>query len=121
MSRAIKRSEPVIGELDLSLPEKLKGLLPIIIPVLMTVVFILARIYIGPKGFLYEGALTLLALICYISAAVLLVTNLFVKENVLDRLGLITVGLGYAFGLSGWMIRWMEAGDKEGWIAGRVW
>ena len=41
----------------------------------------------------------MLALISYICAAVLLVTNLFVKENVLNRLGLITTALGYCFNL----------------------
>jgi ABC-type transport system involved in cytochrome c biogenesis permease subunit len=67
---------------------------------------------------LNEGALTMLALICYTSAAVLMVTNLFVKERVLERLGLFTVGIGYCFNLSGWMIRWIEAGELEGWKDG---
>jgi cytochrome c-type biogenesis protein CcsB len=60
----------------------------------------------------------MLALIGYICAAVLLVTNIFVKEKVLDRLSLITVAIGYCFNLSGWMVRWIEAGDKEGWKEG---
>jgi cytochrome c-type biogenesis protein CcsB len=60
----------------------------------------------------------MLALISYICAAVLLVTNIFVKEKVLDRLSLITVAIGYCFNLSGWMVRWIEAGDKEGWKEG---
>ncbi|HKG21183.1 MAG TPA: cytochrome c biogenesis protein CcsA, partial [Blastocatellia bacterium] len=79
---------------------------------------IAARIELGPRGFLYEGALTLLALICYMSAAVIVVTNLFVKEQVLSRLGLMTISLGYCFNLSGWMMRWVEAGDAEGWKEG---
>jgi ABC-type transport system involved in cytochrome c biogenesis permease subunit len=97
------------------------GLLPVIAPLALALVFIFSRMRFGEHAFLYEGALTLLALICYISASVLLVTNLFVKENVLDRLGLITVGLGYSFGFAGWMIRWIEAGDKEGWLPGKLW
>jgi cytochrome c-type biogenesis protein CcsB len=118
MSRAIKRQEAAMGELELSLPEKIVGLWPVVTPILLAAVFIVARIYVGPRGFLYEGALTLLALVCYISAAVLTVTNLFVKETVLDRLGLITVVLGYCFNLSGWMMRWIEAGEAEGWKDG---
>lgn len=118
MSRAIKQNEGMVPELELSLPAKIASLWPIIGAVALALVLIIARAEIGPRGFLYEGALTLLALVCYISAAVIFVTNLFVKEKVLSRLGLITVALGYCFNLSGWMIRWIEAGDKEGWKEG---
>ena len=118
MSRAIKQNEAIIPELELSLPEKVVGFWPVITPIVLALVLILARIYIGPRGFLYEGALTMLALVCYMSAAILLVTNLFVKERVLYRLGLITVVAGYCFNLSGWMIRWIEAGEAEGWKDG---
>ncbi|MFP5263192.1 MAG: cytochrome c biogenesis protein CcsA [Blastocatellia bacterium] len=119
MSRAIKREESVMPELELSFPEKVAGLWPVFAPVALAALFIVARIYAGrPVGFLYSDALVMLALISYISAAVLLVTNLFVKEDVLNRLGLITTSMGFCFNLSGWMIRWVEAGDKEGWKEG---
>ncbi len=118
MSRAIDRNDAMMPELELTLPEKVIGMWPVVMPILLAVVLILARIYIGPKGFLYEGALTMLALVSYISAGVLLLTNLFVKENVLYRLGLLTVSMGYCFNLSGWMMRWIEAGDAEGWKEG---
>jgi cytochrome c-type biogenesis protein CcsB len=110
-----------IGEfvqLEPNLKEKIFGMMPVILPIAAALVLIYARYKSGTNGFLNEKALTLLALISYISAAVVLVTNLFVKENILRRLGIITVGLGYCFNLSGWMIRWMEAGDKEGWKDG---
>jgi cytochrome c-type biogenesis protein CcsB len=107
-----------MAELELTLPEKIISLLPVILSVALALTLILARAFAGPRGFLYESALTLLALVAYISASVILVTNLFVKEQVLTRLGIITMALGYAFNLSGWMIRWMEAGDAEGWKDG---
>jgi cytochrome c-type biogenesis protein CcsB len=115
MSRAVKRSETVMPEIELSLPEKVMSFWPVISSVALALLFIVARANVGPRGFLYEGALTLLALICYISAATLLVTNIFVKENILNRLGLLSVILGFAFNFSGWMIRWIEAGEAEGW------
>src|SRR6185295_9833224 len=119
MSRAIKREDAVMPELELTLPEKVIGLWPIFAPIAIAALFVGARIYVGrPVGFLTSDALVMLALISYICAAVLLVTNLFVKENVLNRLGLVTTALGYCFNLSGWMVRWVEAGDKEGWKAG---
>ena len=119
MSRVISREEALVPELELSLPKKLVGLMPIVAPIVVAILFILIRIQAGrPVGFIYSDALVMLALISYICAAVLLVTNIFVKENVLNRLGLITVAMGYCFNLSGWMIRWVEAGDKEGWKTG---
>src|SRR5215471_10503889 len=119
MSRAINREEAMVPELELSVPEKAIGLLPIVAPIIGAILLIVIRIQAGRAvGFIYGDALIMLALISYICGAVLLVTNIFVKENVLNRLGLITVALGYCFNMSGWMIRWVEAGDKEGWKAG---
>ena len=118
MSRVLRASDVPIGEVELSVPEKLLGMLPVITPIVFAVAIILARLQFGRSGFLNEGALTLLALISYITAAVLMLTNLFVKDKLLNRLGLITVATGYCFNLSGWMMRWIEAGDAEGWKAG---
>ncbi|HKP12711.1 MAG TPA: cytochrome c biogenesis protein CcsA [Blastocatellia bacterium] len=118
MSQAIKPTSPVVGDIELGLGGKLAGMVPVIAPMLLALAFILTRLYIGPKGMLYEGALTVLALISYISAAVILVTNLFVRESVLRKLGLWTTALGVAFNFSGWMMRWIEAGEAEGWKEG---
>src|SRR5215475_11645198 len=96
------RSNEVLPEVELNLPERVKGLIPVIAPIALAIFFIVIRAKFGQQGFLYEGALTMLALICYTTAAVLLFTNLFVKESLLDKLGLINVALGYSFGLSGW-------------------
>jgi len=118
MSRAIKQNDPIMIGLELSLPERFRNMFPVLAPMALAVVFVLARLYLGPRGFLYEGALTLLALVSYISAAVILVTNMFVKENVLNRLGLFTTAAGVCFNFSGWMVRWIEAGEAEGWKKG---
>ena len=123
MSRAIKRGELLVPEMELGFMEKAYGFLPVAVPIVLALLFISIRLKLGAgdHAFFNEKALTMLAFISYICASVLLVTNLFVKEKILARLGLITVGLGYAFGFSGWMIRWIEAGYKEGWIDGKVW
>jgi cytochrome c-type biogenesis protein CcsB len=119
MSKVMTHDEAAAPELELSVPEKLVGLWPVIAPIAATVILLIVRIEVGrPVGFLYGDALIMLALISYICASAVLVTNLFVKENVLDRLGLILVSVGYFFNFSGWMIRWIEAGDKEGWKEG---
>jgi ABC-type transport system involved in cytochrome c biogenesis permease subunit len=107
-----------MAELELSLPEKIWNLWPVVLPLVLAAVYNYLRYTSGPNAFLNEGALTMLALISYMSATVLLITNIFVKENILYKLGLITVSLGYSFNLGGWMMRWIEAGDKEGWKDG---
>jgi len=118
MSRAINPAEFTAPDLQLSLHGRTAKLWPVLASLAASILLIGARLYIGPKGFLYEGALTMLALISYICAAVLLVTNLFVKEQVLSRLGVVSVSIGVCFNFSGWMIRWIEAGDAEGWRKG---
>ena len=121
MSRVIDRNEVIVPDLELSVPQKIYGLWPVLVPLALALAIIFARLELGANEFLKEGTLTVLALVCYISAAVLFVTNLFVKEDILSKLGLWTTALGYAFGFSGWMMRWIQAGDKENWIAGKVW
>ncbi|HEV8482910.1 MAG TPA: cytochrome c biogenesis protein CcsA, partial [Blastocatellia bacterium] len=118
MSRVLNRHEIILPEFELGFVAKLSRLWPVIAPMAVAIAFIVARGYVGPRGFLYEGALTMLALISYVSAAVLLVTNLFVKEKVLSRLGTLSVAIGVCFNFSGWMIRWIEAGEAEGWKKG---
>src|ERR1051325_4876444 len=107
-----------ISNLEPGFKEKLMGMMPVILPIAVAGLLIYSRAKFGPSGFLNEGALTSLALICYIAASVVLVTNLLVKENILKNLGLGAIALGYCFNLSGWMIRWIEAGDLEGWKDG---
>jgi cytochrome c-type biogenesis protein CcsB len=119
MSSVVERKNITeFTEFEPSFLEKVKGFLPVILPLLAAAALIISRKQFGPNNFLKEGSMTMLALICYITASVVTVTNLFVKEKVLSRLGLITMGLGYCFNFSGWMMRWIEAGDAEGWKGG---
>ncbi|MEW6208756.1 MAG: cytochrome c biogenesis protein CcsA [Acidobacteriota bacterium] len=118
MSRAIKQGDLLVSQVEISLPARVLALWPIILPVLFTVLIEVWRLEAGRTKFLYEGTLTMLALICYVTASTLFVTNIFVKEELLYKLGLVTVAAGYCFNLSGWMMRWIEAGEKEGWKEG---
>jgi ABC-type transport system involved in cytochrome c biogenesis permease subunit len=118
MSRAIKQGEMLVPQVEVSLPARLLALWPVILPIAFAVLIDVWRLEAGRTKFLYEGTLTMLALICYVTASALMVTNLFVKEEVLYKLGLVTVAIGYCFNLSGWMMRWIEAGEKEGWKEG---
>ncbi|MEW6129232.1 MAG: cytochrome c biogenesis protein CcsA [Acidobacteriota bacterium] len=119
MSSVVERKNLTgFGEIEPTFFEKIKGMMPVILPLLAAIILIYSRYKFGPGNFLKEGSLTVLALICYITAATVMVTNLFVKEKVLYKLGLLTLGLGFCFNFSGWMIRWIEAGEAEGWKGG---
>ena len=104
MSRVLTSREIILPEFGLSFSAKLRRLWPVIAPMALAIGFIVARGYVGPRGFLYEGALTMLALISYVSAAVILVTNLFVRDKLLSRMGSLAVAIGICFNFSGWMI-----------------
>ena len=121
MSSVIKHSETTVPAIEFQTSGRFKRTLPVVAPIVLAIVFILIRLFYGQHAFLYESALTMLALMSYLTAATVLVTNFFVKENYLSYAGLISVALGYCFNLSGWMIRWIEAGEKEGWIGANVW
>ena len=119
MSSAIESKELLeVPEIEPKLSGKFIGLLPVIIPIIVSAVIIYCRAKFGPSNFLSEGSLTMLALICYITASVIAVTNLFTKDKLLRDMSLITTALGFIFNFSGWMIRWIEAGDAEGWKEG---
>src|SRR5262249_37964675 len=69
MSRVIKHEEAMVPELELTLPEKVVGMLPVAAPIIAAVLLILVRIEVGrPVGFIYSDALVMLALISYICA-----------------------------------------------------
>jgi hypothetical protein len=53
MSRAVKHEEAMMAELELSVPEKLIGLLPIVAPIAGAMLLIMVRIQAGrPVGFI---------------------------------------------------------------------
>src|SRR5262249_49884726 len=58
------------------------------------------------------------ALISYICGGVLLVSNIFVKENGLNRLWVFTVLLGYCFNFFGWVVCLVLGGGWGGWEDG---
>ncbi|MGQ0543633.1 MAG: cytochrome c biogenesis protein CcsA [Blastocatellia bacterium] len=70
------------------------------------------RLQIGP-GFISDGALMMLALACYILAALFQLTNLYAPSEMARRIGLWGAGLGVFFNLASWLVRWVAAYDRE--------
>ncbi|HEY7184061.1 MAG TPA: cytochrome c biogenesis protein CcsA, partial [Blastocatellia bacterium] len=74
-----------------------------------------ARIKLGASAAPADFSLIILAVLCYMTAAVSLMTNFWAPVKFLQRLGLATASLGFFFNFSSWLIRWVARGESENW------
>lgn len=70
------------------------------------------RIQIG-QVFVTDGALMMLALACYILAALFQLTNLYAPSGMAAKIGFFGACLGVFFNLSSWLVRWVGAYEHE--------
>ncbi|MBK8315790.1 MAG: cytochrome c biogenesis protein CcsA [Acidobacteria bacterium] len=94
----------------------LSGYLPAILPLIGAALMVTARIKLGAAAVPADGSLVVLAVLCYIIASASLMTNFYAPIGFLQKLGLWISSLGFFFNLSGWLVRWVSAGDRENWI-----
>jgi ABC-type transport system involved in cytochrome c biogenesis permease subunit len=94
----------------------LSGFLPAILPIIGAALMVTARIKLGPGSVPHDGTLVVIAVLCYITAAASLLTNFWASNLFLQRLGLWTTSVGFFFNFSGWLVRWVNAGDREQWV-----
>jgi cytochrome c-type biogenesis protein CcsB len=87
--------------------------LPAMLAILGSVLLVLLRIKTGGEHFISDGALMMLALASYLTAAVFHLTNLYAPMDWAQKLGLWCTGLGVFFNLSSWGVRWVAAHDRE--------
>ena len=73
----------------------------------------LLRFYSGGQGFISDGALMMLALACYLLAAVFHLTDLYAPSSLFQKLGLWGATGGVFFNLASWGVRWITAYDIE--------
>jgi cytochrome c-type biogenesis protein CcsB len=90
-----------------------RSYLPFALAMIGSIVLLLMRINMGGERFISDGALMMLALACYCTAAVFYLTNLYAPSNVAERLGMWTATLGVFFNLSSWLVRWVMSYDRE--------
>jgi ABC-type transport system involved in cytochrome c biogenesis permease subunit len=76
------------------------------------VIMLLLRIQIG-ASFISDGALMMIALACYLLAALFQLTNLYAPSNMARIIGLWTAVGGVFFNLSSWLVRWVGAYERE--------
>jgi ABC-type transport system involved in cytochrome c biogenesis permease subunit len=91
----------------------LKSYLPAIIPIVGALLMVLLRIQMGGARFIDDGALMMIALACYLTAATFHLTNLYAPSNMAQKIGLWVGCLGVFFNLSSWCVRWVAAYDRE--------
>lgn len=93
-------------------PSSWTSYLPAILAILGSLGMLLLRIEIGQR-FISDGALMMIALACYIFAALFQLTNLYAPSEMARKIGLWTAALGVFFNLSSWLVRWVGAYDWE--------
>jgi len=90
----------------------LRSYLPAILAVGGAFLMLGLRIFVGPT-FISDGALMMLALACYILAALFQLTNLYAPSQMAQRIGLWMAALGVFFNLSSWLVRWVNGYERE--------
>jgi cytochrome c-type biogenesis protein CcsB len=88
------------------------GYLPAILAIAGAFAMLFLRVEIG-AGFISDTALMMLALACYILAALFQLTNLYAPSQMAQKIGLWSGALGVFFNLSSWLVRWVAAYDFE--------
>lgn len=91
---------------------KLRSYLPAILALLGGFVVLGLKIQLG-ESFMNDGALMMLALACYILAAVFYLTNLYAPSGMAEKIGFFTATLGVFFNWSSWLVRWVAAYHHE--------
>jgi cytochrome c-type biogenesis protein CcsB len=109
---------PIVGA---SPREKAEGWPIVAVPLAFGLMLVVLRMSLGSTGILTQNALVILALVSLVSASALLVMNVALADRTLDRVGVAAAGLAFSFMFGGWMVRWLDAGDQEGWLGGRIW
>ncbi|HYO63239.1 MAG TPA: cytochrome c biogenesis protein CcsA [Pyrinomonadaceae bacterium] len=113
MSEVLKPSA-LVGATEVEARQtSLKSFLPSLLAVGGAVALTFLRIEAGQERFISDGALMLLALAGYLTAAVFHLTNLYAPSELFQRLGLWSATLGVFFNLASWGVRWVSAYDRE--------
>ncbi len=93
-------------------PSNWRSFLPAFLAIAGSLVMLALRIQIG-GGFVSDGALMMLALACYLLAAIFGLTNLYAASTMAARMSFALAVLGVFFNLSSWLVRWVNGYDHE--------
>src|SRR5687768_9334793 len=76
-----------------------RSYIPFALAILGSIALLFLRISAGGASFISDGALMMLALACYLIAAVFYLTNLYAPSNYAEKLGMWGATLGVFFNL----------------------
>jgi ABC-type transport system involved in cytochrome c biogenesis permease subunit len=91
----------------------LRSYLPAIAAIAGALLMVGLRVQLGGGRFISDGALMMLALACYLTAATFHLMNLYAPSEMAQKIGLWTATSGVFFNLSSWGVRWIAAHDRE--------
>lgn len=89
-----------------------RSYLPAVLALVGAFIMLGLRIQVG-SGFISDTALMMLALACYILAALFELTNLYAPSEMAKKIGLWGATLGVFFNLASWLVRWVNAWEFE--------
>jgi cytochrome c-type biogenesis protein CcsB len=114
MSSITSDVRPLPG--GVSLPSRLASWIPVAAPIALAIAIVVMRVQFGQTKFLYDGTLIVLALVCYLFAALIGLIEMYADKSVLGRWGLWMAASGYMFNVAAWGTRWVAAGEREQWV-----
>src|SRR6476661_10116296 len=89
-----------------------RSFLPGMLVIVGAFVMLALRLQIG-TSFVSDTAFMMLALACYILAALFQLTNLYAPSRMAEKIGFVGAALGVFFNLTSWLTRWVNAYDHE--------
>lgn len=88
-----------------------KEYFPAFLAVVGSIVILVWRLQ--TSNFMSDEAFMMVALACYLLAALFQITNLYAPSHMSQKISLITATLGVFFNLSSWLVRWVAAYERE--------
>ncbi|MBE7516389.1 MAG: cytochrome c biogenesis protein CcsA [Chloracidobacterium sp.] len=89
-----------------------KVFMPALIVIVASFAMLALRMEVG-ASFISDGALMMLALACYILAALFQLTNLWAPSSMSEKIAYWGACLGVFFNLSSWLVRWVAFYEHE--------
>ncbi|MFL6257152.1 MAG: hypothetical protein ACJ74T_19255, partial [Pyrinomonadaceae bacterium] len=113
MSRVLKQTPAGFAPRFELKTKALAVYLPVVLAVGGAVLLSCLRLRAGGEGFVKDGALMLLALACYLTAAIFHLTDLYAPSGLFRRTAHWATTGGVFFNLASWGVRWVAAYDRE--------
>ncbi|HEX6623598.1 MAG TPA: cytochrome c biogenesis protein CcsA [Pyrinomonadaceae bacterium] len=113
MSRVLKQTPVALAPRIEFEASAVASYLPAVLAVGGSALLTLWRLRAGGEHFISDGALMLLALACYLTAAIFHLTDLYAPSSLFRRIGLWTATAGVFFNLASWGVRWVTGYERE--------